>query len=269
MFEVAEREFGEIDIVCPGAGVYEPVSVIERRRAQSWSTKLQTDHQSDTMKQHWSNFWRPPGSAPSKDARDAGRYALVDINITHPIRTSQLAIAHFLKHRSNGRPKHLVHISSIAGQNPAMAAPIYVATKHAINGLVRSLSKLDRLGIRVTAVAPGVIKTPLWTDHPEKLKMVNDGADEWVTPEEVAEVMLALVQQDQVSEIIGDRSGKGQQYKVVGGTILEVSKTVREVNVFNDPGPGDRPGNTASDHGAVEEESFRLLLQEGWGQAKL
>lgn len=26
MFEVAEREFGEIDIVCPGAGVYEPVS---------------------------------------------------------------------------------------------------------------------------------------------------------------------------------------------------------------------------------------------------
>lgn len=25
MFNVAEREFGEIDIVCPGAGVYEPV----------------------------------------------------------------------------------------------------------------------------------------------------------------------------------------------------------------------------------------------------
>lgn len=26
MFEVAEKEFGEIDIVCPGAGIYEPVS---------------------------------------------------------------------------------------------------------------------------------------------------------------------------------------------------------------------------------------------------
>lgn len=25
MIEVAEREFGEIDIVCPGAGIYEPV----------------------------------------------------------------------------------------------------------------------------------------------------------------------------------------------------------------------------------------------------
>lgn len=25
MFEVAVREFGEVDIVCPGAGIYEPV----------------------------------------------------------------------------------------------------------------------------------------------------------------------------------------------------------------------------------------------------
>jgi 3-hydroxybutyrate dehydrogenase len=25
MFEVAVREFGDVDIVCPGAGIYEPV----------------------------------------------------------------------------------------------------------------------------------------------------------------------------------------------------------------------------------------------------
>ena len=192
----------------------------------------------------------------------------MDINVTHPIRTTQLAIAHFLRRRESGRPKHILHISSIAGQNAAFAAPVYSATKHAINGLVRSLAKLERLGIRVTAVAPGVIKTPLWTDHPEKLKMVL-GADEWVTPEEVAEVMLALVQQEQVSETIGDRSGKGPLFAVRGGTIFEVSKTVREVKQFNDEGPGNRPGNTASDHAAVEEESFRLLAQKDWGQSKL
>ena len=28
MFEIAEKEFGEIDLVCPGAGVYEPVCVL-------------------------------------------------------------------------------------------------------------------------------------------------------------------------------------------------------------------------------------------------
>lgn len=30
MFEVAEKEFGSIDIVCPGAGIYEPVRVEQR-----------------------------------------------------------------------------------------------------------------------------------------------------------------------------------------------------------------------------------------------
>lgn len=194
---------------------------------------------------------------------------MIDINITHPIRTTQLAIAHFLNNRTSGRPKHIVHISSIAGQNTTLAAPIYCATKHAINGFVRSLANLDKkLGIRVTAVAPGVIKTPLWTEHPEKMKMVADSTDEWVTPEEVAEVMLALVQQEQVGEIIGDRSGREPQFKVEGGTILEVSKTVRAVGQFNDPGPGARPGATASDYHMVEEESYELLSQKGWGLSK-
>ncbi|KAJ5146363.1 uncharacterized protein N7515_000927 [Penicillium bovifimosum] len=239
MFEVAEKEFGEVDIVCPGAGVYE---------------------------EHWSNFWRPPYSAESKDAPSGGRYALIDINITHPIRTTQLAIAHFQKSRDSSRPKHILHISSIAGQTATSTTPIYCATKHAINGFVRSLANLDKnLGIRVTAVAPGIIKTPLWTEHPEKLKMIVDGNDAWVTPDEVAEVMLALVQQEQVSETIGDRSGRGTQFEVKGGTILEVSKTVRAVSQFNDPGPGNRPGNTASGHDLAEQETYQLLSQEGWG----
>ncbi|PYH98654.1 hypothetical protein BO71DRAFT_416107 [Aspergillus ellipticus CBS 707.79] len=228
MLEVAEREFGELDIVCPGAGIFEP---------------------------HWTNFWRPPGTPESRDARHGGRYALLDINLTHPIRTTQLAIAHFLRHGDNQRRKHIVHISSIAGQNPNIIAPIYAATKHGINGLVRSLGRLDaQYGIRVTAVAPGIIKTPLWTDHPEKLKMLNEEADEWVTPEEVARVMLALIQQETVSETIGDQEGQGPQFLVEGGTILEVSKTVRAVGVYNDPGPAGRPGNTASDAKVLLDE---------------
>ncbi|KAL2833149.1 transmembrane amino acid transporter protein-domain-containing protein [Aspergillus pseudoustus] len=231
MFVVAEKEFGEVDVVCPGAGVYEP---------------------------HWSNFWRPPGSPASRDAPDSDRYALVDINLTHPIRTTQLAISHFLRTGDNAtRRKAIVHISSIAGQNPSLAAPIYVATKHAINGLVRSLAQLDsKCGIRVTAVAPGVIKTPLWTDHPEKLKMVDDSKDVWVTPDEVATVMLALVQQERVGQTIGDKEGMESDtiYPVSGGAVLEVSKKVRSVSPYDDPGPGSVAGNTVSTAKSVEEE---------------
>lgn len=128
------------------------------------------------------------------------------------------------------------------------------------------MAKLDELyGIRVTAVAPGIIKTPLWTDHPEKLKMINDESDTWVTSDEVAEVMLALVQQEKVSEIIGDTTGQEKQFDIHGGTILEVSKKVRNVAPFNDPGPGMQAGAIATQVKTVEEETIELLNQDGWG----
>lgn len=93
--------------------------------------------------------------------------------------------------------------------------------------------------------------------------MTDDSTDAKVTPEKVAEVMMGLVRQESGSRVIGNRPGKGRQSQVTGGTILEVSKTVREVMVFNDAGPDGRPGNTASDQAAVEEVSFRLLVEEG------
>jgi 3-hydroxybutyrate dehydrogenase len=82
----------------------------------------------------------------------------MDINLIHPIRTTQLAISRFLGAKS---PKHILHISSIAGQEANLPVPIYSATKHGLNGFVRSLAELDqKVGIRVTAIAPGIIKTP-------------------------------------------------------------------------------------------------------------
>lgn len=218
-------------------------------------------------KQHWSNFWRPPGTPDSKDDPSGGRYALIDINITHPIRVTQLAISHFLRFRDSKKPRHVIHISSVAGQNASFPNPVYSATKHAISGFVRSMAYLDEMyGIRVTAVAPGIIKTPLWTDHPEKLKMIND-SDTWVTADEVAEVMLALVQQNKVSEVIGasETSNEGKLFDVEGGTILEVSKKVRNVAPFNDPGPGTKPGAVATHGDTVTEETIGLLNQDGWG----
>ncbi|PGH04928.1 3-hydroxybutyrate dehydrogenase [Blastomyces parvus] len=232
MFEVAEKEFGEIDIVCPGAGIFEP---------------------------SFSNFWHPPGSPESRDSRLGSRYSVLDINLTHPIRTTQLAMSRFANSKS---PKSIVHVSSIAGQGPSPVTPIYSATKHAINGFVRSLAILDRIGIRVSAVAPGYVKTPLWTEHPENMRILDESKDVWVTPEEVAEVMLALVERDEVNEMmLSDSKEGGQAIPIQGGTILEVSKTVRAVSVFNDPGFLGRAGSSMMEPG---EEISRLLQSRSW-----
>jgi NAD(P)-dependent dehydrogenase (short-subunit alcohol dehydrogenase family) len=188
MFSVGVQEFGQIDIVCPGAGIYDP---------------------------HWSNFWHPPGvpGGKSRDSVDGGRYASLDINVTHPIRTTQLAISHFLNPPPGVQkvgpqnPKRVIIISSVAGQNANLNTPIYVAAKHAMNGFIRSLGPLEReMGIRVNGVAPGVIKTPLWTEHPEKMTFLDLSKDAWATPEEVAEAMLRCLQEADLD----------------GGTILEV-----------------------------------------------
>jgi 3-hydroxybutyrate dehydrogenase len=193
---------------------------------------------------------------------------------------TQLALSHFLSAHSpdvdgdadagggGGKPsyprntKAIVHVSSIAGQATPLNAPLYNASKHGINGLVRSLAPLERrVGVRVVAVAPGVVKTPLWTEDAGKLRAIDEGVDEWVTPEEVAAVMLALVERDEIA------SGEGKEMiGIKGGSILEVSKgRVRDVKAFDDPGPVGRPGNTAGAMGKLEDEVWETLGREGWG----
>jgi NAD(P)-dependent dehydrogenase (short-subunit alcohol dehydrogenase family) len=115
-----------------------------------------------------------------------------------------------IRRRVSRIQRQVVHVSSIAGQTSPLPVPMYNATKHAINGLVRSLAPLEaRLGIRVAAVAPGVVKTPLWTEHAEKIKAVG-AKDAWVTPEEVAEVMVALVDKDEMGNVASELD-KGQK----------------------------------------------------------
>lgn len=214
----------------PGAGVFEPP---------------------------FSNFWHPPGSAASRDSPTGNHYATLDINITHPIRTTQLALSHFLNPTSSNRikaspanPRRIVHISSIAAQGYGLGTPLYFASKAAISGFIRSLGALDAaLGIRVAGVAPGVVKTPLWTENPDKLAWVNEGTDEWVTPEEVADAMLALCEDE----------------KYAGGTVLEVGKEyTRRVEALNDPGPQGR-GVSVSNQGGYKQDVLKALGEEGWG----
>jgi 3-hydroxybutyrate dehydrogenase len=153
---------------------------------------------------------------------------------------------------SRNKPGVVVHISSIAGQVPFLPTPMYVASKHAISGFVRSLARLesptpDIPRVRVSAVAPALIKTPLWTEHPEKMKFISEEDAGWVTPEFVAEAMLSLIEKEEYP----------------GGTVLEVGKSVRKVTAFNDPGPasGGNSGKSV-DQKLLESDIWASLEQQ-------
>ena len=142
LFKAAEKEFRTYDIVCPGAGIFEPP---------------------------FSGFWNPPGSENSKDDVSGGRYKSIDVNIVHPIRSTQMAISHFLSSASKDSPKTVVHIASIASEISFSPVAIYCATKWAIRGFIYSMADLEEShNIRVAGVAPGIVRTPLWLDHQDK-----------------------------------------------------------------------------------------------------
>jgi len=148
-----------------------------------------------------------------------------------------------------------------------LAAPLYNATKHALNGFVRTLGPLEaRIGVRVVGVAPGVIRTPLWTEDPLKRRLVLEGeGDRWVEPEEVAGAMVEMVSSRGMEVEGGEGEGGRRRVVIEGGMVVEVAKGRRRVVAqFGDEGPRGE-GVTVSGMGKVEGEIWEAL-REGWGR---
>jgi NAD(P)-dependent dehydrogenase (short-subunit alcohol dehydrogenase family) len=93
----------------------------------------------------------------------------MDVNVIGPIIATQAFGPLLGSDPSLKGPKgRIVMISSVAGRsgNPLMAA--YSASKHAIEGLSESLRREMMLfGIDVVIVAPGAVKTPIWSKAEE------------------------------------------------------------------------------------------------------
>jgi NAD(P)-dependent dehydrogenase (short-subunit alcohol dehydrogenase family) len=179
------------------------------------------------------------------DSVETSSYKTLDINVSHAVRATQLAIDYFLRQKLGHGV--VVIVTSVAAQTGVLAAPLYTLSKHAMSGFTRSLADLEpRLNIRVSAIAPGSVKTPIWSG---KLNWINEEVDSWVPAERLAEVMLSLV----------------TDANNVGGTILECgTDTIRRVEILNDPGPRGRGFSVANFSDGVE--STYASIKETFGK---
>lgn len=119
---------------------------------------------------------------------------IMSVNVKSPFELARLAYPH-MKARGGGS---IVNISSVAGDTPDPGLGIYSVSKAALNMLTKVLAKewgVD--GIRVNAVAPGLIKTKfseaLWQNE----KMLNSFLRHMALPrmgtsEEMAALILFL-----------------------------------------------------------------------------
>lgn len=93
----------------------------------------------------------------------------MDVNVIGPIIATQ-AFGPLLGADTSlkGPPGRIVMISSVAGQNGNPLTSAYSASKHAVEGLSESLRReLMLFGIDVVIVAPGAVKTPIWSKAEE------------------------------------------------------------------------------------------------------
>ena len=140
---------------------------------------------------------------------------MVEINLKSAFRLIQ-AIAPGMCERGTGS---IINIASIAGMRPQFEGMLYSMTKAALIMMTQSYAlELGPRGVRVNAIAPGLVQTALseyfWKDE-QKLRQVigSQPIRHLGQPEEIAEAALLLA---------GDRASylTGQTLVVDGGRLL-------------------------------------------------
>lgn len=87
------------------------------------------DGDTDCQRQKWSNYWYDP---------EDERYAQIDINLSHPIKMTRIAMRQLA---SEDRKGVILPIASVGGLAGLYTCPIYIACKHGIVGFVKSMKR--------------------------------------------------------------------------------------------------------------------------------
>lgn len=96
--------------------------------------------------------FEPPG-AGFWDSAEADGFATMRVNVEHPIKLARLAVDALL---GAGKRGVVCVLGSTAGLTPIAVLPLYVASKHAVTGFVKSMRPLDaEAGVKIVQICPG------------------------------------------------------------------------------------------------------------------
>ena len=159
--ETAISTFGTIDALVNNAGIF--------------FTKPFTDYTSDDFKR------------------------LVSTNLDGFIYITQLAIKQMLAQKSGGS---VVSITAALADNPiaGVNASIAMITKGGLNAITRSLAiEYAKEGIRVNAVAPGVVDTPLHKNNPKDFLKTLSPMGSISSVQEIVDAIIYLTEAPHVT----------------------------------------------------------------------
>ena len=163
LVDAAVSRFGRLDVLVNNAGIGEKDVPIEEKPAAAWQRVIDTNLSS------------------------------VFYGIKHGARAM----------KAGGRGGVIVNISSILGSVGFRGAPAYVAAKHGVQGLTRAAAlELAPAGIRVVAVQPAFIHTPLVTAEMEAAVLALHPIGRLGEAEEVA-ALVAFLASDEAGFVTG------------------------------------------------------------------
>lgn len=139
--------------------------------------------------------------APIAGTDEAAHRDLVDVNLNGVFHGLKHAIAAMARNPGPARGS-IVNTASVAGLTGTPMLGCYAATKHAVVGLTKTAAlEVGPLGIRINAVCPGIIRTPMlegFALSPEALARAGrvHALGRIGEPEEVARLVLFLASDD-------------------------------------------------------------------------
>jgi len=126
---------------------------------------------------------------------------MLDVNLIAPFVLVAESESALRRSAGGGRPASIVNIGTHAGSRPKGSSIPYAASKAALHHVTKLLALALGPDIRVNAVAPGLVETPMTANWPDMLEVWNTKSPmkRPAKPEDIADLVAALVASDYVT----------------------------------------------------------------------